>query len=464
MRLAKHLVLVVLTLAAASCSSLGKMPQALTGGTSQVYLYLETLETGGEEIRFALAEVFLVDEDGGRHPVGAEAMLSSADGGGRRRLAVSRMAPGRYVGMEWHVSWATVECEGVSMPLELQDSKGRTLVEIDFSLDSGRSRTLFVQWSAGSSLRETLGFSPALAVREQRVDLAGSLAFVTNVDDASLTVVNRSLGLVVGSIAVGPSPMGIVASPDGDRLYVASHGGRCISVVDVAAGCVVDTFGNLGRAPTELALSRDGLLLFAVNPDSDCVAVIDTTTGQIVTVVDVGRDPGGIVFDTDRNRVYVADTGSGTLTVIDGNSLQVVRTVAVGQAPRGLAVADGALFVTDAGSSTMWVVDLSTYATTGLVPAGSRGGRLLQGLSGMVYMTAPLAGELTFVRTATRSVAKRVSMDAGPGHMGLDAVHRKLYVVCTEADELVVLDATMRKVETVMQVGRRPYGVVVIDE
>ncbi|BBD07178.1 YncE family protein [Desulfovibrio ferrophilus] len=464
MQLVMRVVLVLVALMATACTSLEKMPQAFPGGGGQVYLYFETLGTGGAEIRFALSDVFLVDEDGRRHPLGAEAELSSADPDGGLRLAVSGMEPGRYVGMAWCVSWATVERNGVIVPLELQETGGETLVEIDFTLKPGRSRTLFAQWFAEPSLCEDDGFLPKLTIREQRVELASSLIFVSNVADASLTVIDRSLSRVVGSIAVGSAPMGLVSSPDGTCLYVASHGGRCISVVDVAAGHVVDTFGNLGRAPTELAISQDGELLFAVNPASDSVTVIETATGQPVRVVDVGRNPGGIVFDADRNRVYVANTGSGTLSVIDGNTLQVVRTVTVGQAPRGVAVADGTLFVTDGGTSTLWLVDLPSYAASVAVSAGSRGGRLLQGLHGMVYMTAPVKDELAFVRTATRSDVKRVPMNSAPGHMALDTVHRKLYVVCNEADKLVVVDASMRKIDTVMHVGRRPYGVTVIDE
>ncbi|MGX9367111.1 YVTN family beta-propeller repeat protein [Desulfoplanes sp. PS50] len=374
------------------------------------------------------------------------------------------MEPGRYVGMAWSVRWATVERDGVSVPLEPQGSDGEALVDIDFILDPGRSRTLFAQWFVGASLCEEDGFLPKLTVSEQRIELAASLVFVSNVTDSSLTVINRFLGQVVGSIAVGPAPMGLVSSPGGERLYVASYGGQCISVVDVAAEQVVDSFGNLGRAPTELALSADGELLFVANPASDCVTIIDTAMGQPVRVVDVGRNPSGIVFDAERNRVYVANTGSGTLSVIDGNSLEVMRTVIVGQAPRGLAVVEDTLFVTDAGTSSLWAVDLPSYNVSVAMSASSRGGNLLRGPYGMVYMTAPMADELTFVQTATRSAVKRVRMSAAPGQMGLDTTHGKLYVVCGEADELAVVDASMRKIDSLIQVGRRPHGVAVIDE
>jgi YVTN family beta-propeller protein len=451
-------------LLAAACAPLEKAARSFPSGGGQVYLFLEILDAGGAEIRCALSDVSLVDENGGRHPLGVKAELSSTETRGWRRLAVSGLRPGRYVGMVWGVEWATAVRDGESVALEPRGPGGETMVDIDFTMIPGSSRTLFAQWSAGASLRDEDGFAPVLEVREQHIDLAASLAFVTNTEDASLTVVDRSLGRVVGSIAVGNAPMGIVASPDNARLYVANSGDRSISVVDVAAERVVDTIGNLGRVPTELALSRDGTLLFAVNTDTDSVSIIDTVTGQLVRMADVGRAPEGIVFDADRNKAYVANTGAGTVSVIDGNTLLAERTFAVGQAPRGLAVADGALFVTDAGTSALWAVDLPSYSSAMAVPAGSRGGRLMQGLAGMVYVADPLSGELAFVRSATRASVRRVPLGTAPGHMGLDVLHRKLYVVCTEADELVLVDVTLRKADAVVQVGRRPYGVVVINE
>jgi len=110
------------------------------------------------------------------------------------------------------------------------------------------------------------------------------------------------------------------------------------------------------------------------------------------------------------------------------------------------------------------MVDLSSFIAKVAIPAGSLGGRMLPGLSGMVYMANPVSGEVAFVRAATSSVAKRVLVSPGPGHMGLDPLRRKLYVVCAERDELVVVDASMRKADAVVQVGRSPYGIAIIDE
>ena len=81
----------------------------------------------------------------------------------------------------------------------------------------------------------------------------GSRAFVTNENDATLSVIDTAKLEVVGTIPTGEGtkPMGMALTKDGSKLYVST--GRGKSVV------VIDTGGRKGRrARSKSASGRGG--------------------------------------------------------------------------------------------------------------------------------------------------------------------------------------------------------------
>lgn len=453
---------VVCLAALSSCAPAPRTRAAVPAGAGQVYVYVACADDGGPRVDVSLSDILLEDEDGVRHPLGVGAELSSS-APRPSRVCVCAAEPRRYVAMVWRVAGVVVREGGEARSLEPPEG-GEVSAPLDATLEPGQSLTLFASWSPDRAAAGGAACAPVLSARGQGADLTGSLAFVTNTDDDSLTVINRTLGEVVGSVAVGRAPMGIVAAPDGSRLYVANHGDRSISVVDPVAGRVVETIGNLGRAPSELALSRDGSLLLALNTEADSVTALDTATHAPLRTIDVGRRPGGLVFDHERNLAYVADTGAGTLTVVDGNALRAVRTISMGQAPRALAVAGGELFVADEAACSLLTASAPGFGSAVAVPFSVAPGALLAGGGGMLFLSSPRPGALAFIRTASRAVAKVLPLAPGAGRMAQDALHRRLYVVCSGADELAVVDTSLRGALAPLQVGRNPYGVAIIDE
>jgi YVTN family beta-propeller protein len=92
------------------------------------------------------------------------------------------------------------------------------------------------------------------------------------------------------------SPLEILLSPDGTRLYVLCQQSEDVRVLDAGSYKVIGTVA-VGRVPRGMALSRAGDRLFVTNSWDDTVSVIDTRTLEVVAIWPVGAEPSGVVED-----------------------------------------------------------------------------------------------------------------------------------------------------------------------
>src|SRR5258705_1924534 len=119
------------------------------------------------------------------------------------------------------------------------------------------------------------------------------------------------------SFAAGNMPLGMVVSPEGDRLVLSLNGWRQqgLQVIDRHAGTVVQMISQPG-AFLGLAFSSDGSTLYASGGNEDVIyryAWRDKQATLIDTIVlapkepkkDGTRYPAGIAVSRDGRRLYV---------------------------------------------------------------------------------------------------------------------------------------------------------------
>ena len=180
-----------------------------------------------------------------------------------------------------------------------------------------------------------------------------TLLFVTENQGNSVAVVDPVYGRVLKRITVGKAPIGIVASPDGTRVFVANYGDSSVSILDTASQSVLLTTPVDGH-PYGLALSTDAQTLFASLQNTDdrqrpirgAVAFLDANTLTERLHVKVGKTPVGVsVAMTPRGeKLYVANQGSNSVSVIATSvkAPKIIKTLATGNKPSafGTFVAD----------------------------------------------------------------------------------------------------------------------------
>ncbi|GHC60045.1 cell surface protein [Streptomyces cinnamoneus] len=189
----------------------------------------------------------------------------------------------------------------------------------------------------------------------------GSAAYVTNPTTASAHVIDLGTGASRSIDGVGPSPDGVVASPEGDHVYIATDGDPVVAVVDTATNTVVRRFGG-PMAALCTALTPDGAVLaFGIRSGVNAVALARTAGAGDPPLVGVGQSPEQLAASPDAAFVFVANRGH-EVKVID---VQAVREADPVRTPRdrtnAVAVSpDGEhLFVTSERADSVQKVPVS---------------------------------------------------------------------------------------------------------
>jgi hypothetical protein len=196
----------------------------------------------------------------------------------------------------------------------------------------------------------TFPFSPSfhsrLRLRAALVLLAGAALLLGGCDQGGDDETRVTEGVVVASGTFGSGGEIVRYDPEadvtGDRtdqggfvqsmtvgaglLYVVTNGADLINVFDAFSGAQLDQIQDPLRSPRHLALTDDNRAFvthlrlndqFEVLPG--VVSVIDLTTGATTDSVTVGRSPEGLAIA--QGKVFVAQAGETSLAVIDADDL-----------------------------------------------------------------------------------------------------------------------------------------------
>ncbi len=176
----------------------------------------------------------------------------------------------------------------------------------------------------------------------------------------ALGVVNLANGSLIGQIPVGNAPNHVIVA--GNYAYVSNEGGRPATASD---------FTTLSDGTPMVADPTTGAAT------TGTVSVINAS-GQVAASIAVGLRPAGLA--QANGRVYVANAYSDTISVIDTTTNKVVRTIPVGVPLPGGAFGAGVddiaavgdrLYVTLGQSNAIAVVDLTKpdkQAVVGYIP------------------------------------------------------------------------------------------------
>jgi YVTN family beta-propeller protein len=115
------------------------------------------------------------------------------------------------------------------------------------------------------------------------------------------------------------SPLEVLLSPDGARLYVLCQQSEEVRVLDAASYAVIKNIA-VGRVPRGFSLSPDGARLFVTNSWDDTLSVIDTSALAVVATWPVGAEPSSVVEDRAGKRLFVANRISNDVAVLDAQT------------------------------------------------------------------------------------------------------------------------------------------------
>jgi YVTN family beta-propeller protein len=323
------------------------------------------------------------------------------------------------------------------------------------------------------------------------------------------------------SSAIAVSPDGAqlyVVHPDADSVSILNVASRGIEH-EIALGsgppAVDPTTQRFDPAvePRALALDSKGKTLYVTGERSGMLYAVDTGRAQVTGSVAVCSEPAGVLVDAEDAQVYVAGSQDDEIVQVDAASLSVVVAVPVPRKPWALAwSADGATLMTThllgPGVSTLSTAPLALASTWALADGADQGDPTIpHGVVRGVYDVVARPGSsevwaahlmlgidtpqptlvfdstvfpaLSILDPANGSQLARLSVQAdgatagspgafgdvvsGPHAIAFSDDGRYAFVVDTNSEDLLVVDATSRTEATLVRPlpGHLPEGVVV---
>src|SRR5262245_29180410 len=197
--------------------------------------------------------------------------------------------------------------------------------------------------------------------------LAGPVAVLANLDEASVTVVDTTSLTETATIPVPGIPSAIVAGASGARVYVSYSavgptGG--LAVIDVATHAVKTvSFGQVAAG-----LDVDAAEARAFVADVGEIAVADLAGPSLATTFSDGtRFPFDVAVDHTTGLLYVTNF-DGFVSVHDGTTFMPLATIPADFHLQTLALSHGSTVGAANSGLGITIFDTSTNAAIGEVP------------------------------------------------------------------------------------------------
>ena len=274
------------------------------------------------------------------------------------------------------------------------------------------------------------------------VDPTTHTAYVTNINDDTVSVIDEATNTVTATIAVGAGPLAVAVDPTTHTAYVTNGGTGTVSVIDGATNTVTATFA-VGSGPGAVAVDSAAHTVYVANGGAGKVSVIDETTNTVTASIPVGSDPGAVAVDSAAHTVYVANGGAGTVSVIDETTGVVTATIPVGSEPGGVAVAAaaGAVYVANF-PGTVSVIDAATGTVTATIPVDSGSDAVaVDAAAGTVYV-ANYSGTVSVIDAATSAVTA-VPVGSDPLGVAVDSSTHTAYATNGNASSVSVISVVL---------------------
>lgn len=122
-----------------------------------------------------------------------------------------------------------------------------------------------------------------------------------------------------------PQPHGALLMPGETQVIVTSEGSDRIVIVDFHTGEIEKSIETGQPGSHMVALSEDGSIAFTANTQGDSVSVIDVGAGEILNTFDVPQRPEAIGTNRAATDIWVGSNNEGTVSVIDPENGRIRR-------------------------------------------------------------------------------------------------------------------------------------------
>ncbi|WP_222982494.1 beta-propeller fold lactonase family protein [Flagellimonas meishanensis] len=312
------------------------------------------------------------------------------------------------------------------------------------------------------------------------------IAYVSNEDSGTVSIVDLNSLQVVDSISVGKRPRGIRLSPDGKKLYVALSGSpKCppwmpneecesqiedksadgIAEIDLEQKKVIRVIEG-GSDPEQFDITKDGALLFVSNEDIGKASVLDLNKGEILKQLTVGGEPEGVKISPDQRLALVTNEADASVSVIDVATLEVINNLAVGNRPRDICFHpdNNLVYISNEFNHSVSILDLSNNIPTEKIQLEK--GQLPMGLaldvkSNKLFVATGRGQKVVSYNIKDKKLLQEAIVGKRPWGIALTSNKKFLISANGPSNDVTILDTKNFQIIKKIQVGRNPWGVVI---
>lgn len=263
-------------------------------------------------------------------------------------------------------------------------------------------------------------------------------------NDGILVFAQKNNNEIPPDFETGSYPVGIVANPFTDKIYVANQFSNTISVYDSKTDIFKNTI-KTGIFPYGMDSNLFNNRIYVTNRGTNEVSVIDGSTDSIIDNITVEKSPVGIAVDPSGNWIYVSNIDSNSVSVIDGISNKVIETIYGFNTPYGVAVnpVSKKIYVTNLANSTLTVINGTDYSViknvnVGLAPVGID----IDLEKNIVFVSNYLSDSATIINGVTDNPIKTINTGHSPVGIKVNSVTNKMYISNIESSTISIYNET----------------------
>jgi YVTN family beta-propeller protein len=165
----------------------------------------------------------------------------------------------------------------------------------------------------------------------------GSMAFVTNGMDNTVSCINPNSKTVIATIPVGKNPVGAWTGSD-NRMYVDNEDGQSVSIIDVKTLKVVETVA-LGFMPGYAAYNGEIKELWVTDPMTGKVHWWkQDASWKFVKGGSLATADGAHAIAFKGMIAYITNQEAASVSVVDVMKHEKIKDIKVGEKPNGIAI------------------------------------------------------------------------------------------------------------------------------
>lgn len=273
------------------------------------------------------------------------------------------------------------------------------------------------------------------------------IAFISNEDSGTVSIIDLSTFEVLDSIYVGKRPRGIRISPDGTKLYVALSGSP--------------------KCPPWM--SEEECLSQETDKSKDGIAEIDWAKKKILRILPGGSDPEQFDISSNGDRIYVSNEDVGKASVIDLNSGHKVKELLVGIEPEGVRISPDQkwVLVTNESTGDVSLIHTQTNDVVTHIPVGNRPRDIcFHPYKNIAYVSNETSSSVSVLDLLLQEKLMDIQLPQWSLPMGiaLDASQNRLYVATGRGKKVIVVDIRDNRITGQIEVGQRPWGIALTDD